>query len=208
MVGDLRGHLRVESRQHRALCVWWYARRASRESCLCLLKRPFLLRRLMLWPTMDTLLGDDVGAPVPPHDAAVDDPLLLVPRTVPHAFGAGQGHADSSSSNAARRWRRFGDSGGRWPASSIRTACGLNGPAATTTGQPSDLRESRDRRDGFSTSHLFQPAQETMCATTSLSADWHNTLTARAAFRSRVEIWDWWADRLFGRHNRNDHEKR
>ena len=32
---------------------------------LCLLKSPFLLRQLMLWPTMDTLLGDDVGAPVP-----------------------------------------------------------------------------------------------------------------------------------------------
>jgi len=29
---------------------------------LCLLKCPFLLRQLMLRATMDTLLGDDVGA--------------------------------------------------------------------------------------------------------------------------------------------------
>jgi len=37
---------------------------------LCLLKSPFLLRQLMLRPTMDTLLGDDVRAPVLPPDYA------------------------------------------------------------------------------------------------------------------------------------------
>jgi hypothetical protein len=41
---------------------------------LWLLKSPFLLRQLMLQPTMDTLLGDDVGAfrapPDPPHMGA------------------------------------------------------------------------------------------------------------------------------------------
>jgi hypothetical protein len=31
---------------------------------LCLLKTPFLLRALMLEPTLDTLLGDQVSAPV------------------------------------------------------------------------------------------------------------------------------------------------
>src|SRR5947208_8860289 len=43
--------------------------RRCRES-VCLLKSPFLLRRLMLRPTMDTLLGDDVGAPVLPPGRA------------------------------------------------------------------------------------------------------------------------------------------
>src|SRR6266852_1649978 len=37
---------------------------------LCLLKNLFLLRPLMLRLTMDTLLGDHVGAPVPPPDPA------------------------------------------------------------------------------------------------------------------------------------------
>src|SRR5216684_969156 len=35
---------------------------------LCLLKRPFLLQPLMLRPTLDTLLGDGVGAPLDPPD--------------------------------------------------------------------------------------------------------------------------------------------
>src|SRR6202023_1203278 len=35
---------------------------------LCLPKSPFLLRQLMLQPTMDTLLGDDVGACLAPAD--------------------------------------------------------------------------------------------------------------------------------------------
>jgi hypothetical protein len=39
---------------------------------LCLPKRPFLLRQLMLQPTMDTLLGDDVGACL----ARPDPPLM------------------------------------------------------------------------------------------------------------------------------------
>lgn len=43
------------------------------------------------------------------------------------------------------------------PPSSIRTARGVNGPPARSTHQPSYLREGRDRRDGFSSSHPFQP---------------------------------------------------
>jgi hypothetical protein len=35
---------------------------------LCLLKSPFLLQQLMLQPTTDTLLGDDVGACLAPPD--------------------------------------------------------------------------------------------------------------------------------------------
>jgi hypothetical protein len=53
--------------------------------------------------------------------------LLFVLRTVPHAFIAGQRHADSSSRDVARRrccHRR--DPGSRWLASSLRTARGLN----------------------------------------------------------------------------------
>jgi hypothetical protein len=42
----------------------------SRILALSLLKSPFLLRPLMLRPTMDTLLGDYVGAPVPPPEPA------------------------------------------------------------------------------------------------------------------------------------------
>ena len=34
------------------------------EGLTVLTKRPFLLRQLMLWPTMDTLLVDDLGAAV------------------------------------------------------------------------------------------------------------------------------------------------
>ena len=83
--------------------------------------------------------------------AAADDPLLFVLRTVPHALVAGQRHADSSSGHAARRWRRRGDPGGRWPPSSIRTARGLNAVArtaapdtstVTTTHQSSDLDDA------------------------------------------------------------------
>src|ERR1700680_154476 len=47
---------------------------SSRSRMLWLLKSPTLLRQLMLQPTMDTLLGDDVGAclapPDPPHMGA------------------------------------------------------------------------------------------------------------------------------------------
>ena len=40
------------------------------ERTVCLLKSPLLVRQLMLRPTMDTLLGDEVGAPVLPSDPA------------------------------------------------------------------------------------------------------------------------------------------
>jgi NAD(P)-dependent dehydrogenase (short-subunit alcohol dehydrogenase family) len=39
-----------------------------RKYVLWILKSPFLLRQLMLQPTMDTLLGDDVGACLAPSD--------------------------------------------------------------------------------------------------------------------------------------------
>jgi hypothetical protein len=45
---------------------------AVRHFRLCLPKSPFLLRQLMLQPTMDTLLGDDVGACL----ARPDPPLM------------------------------------------------------------------------------------------------------------------------------------
>ena len=59
--------------------------------------------------------------------AAADDSLLFVLRTVPHALIAGQRYADSSPCHVGQRWFcRRGDPGGRWLASSLRTARGLN----------------------------------------------------------------------------------
>ena len=66
------------------------------------------------------------------HPPAADDPLLLVPRTVPHAPVAGQGHADSSSGHATRRGCRRGDPRGGWPTSSLRTPRGLNACCRST----------------------------------------------------------------------------
>src|SRR5205823_2869536 len=43
---------------------------ANMRITLCLLKSPFVLRQLMLRPTMDTLPGDDVGDPLAPPDPA------------------------------------------------------------------------------------------------------------------------------------------
>src|SRR6266446_3679577 len=43
--------------------------RITRIRRLCLPKSPFLLRQLMLQPTMDTLLGDYVGACLAPPDS-------------------------------------------------------------------------------------------------------------------------------------------
>jgi hypothetical protein len=66
--------------------------------------------------------------------AASDDALLLVLRTVPHAPIPGQRYADSSCGDTAHRRRRRGDSGGRWPPSSVRAARGLNARHAAARG--------------------------------------------------------------------------
>jgi hypothetical protein len=57
------------ARRDRELCRLIYPLNARRDT-LCLLKGLFLLRPLMLRPAMDTLLGDDLGAPVSPPDPA------------------------------------------------------------------------------------------------------------------------------------------
>ena len=105
-------------------------------------------------------------------------------RTVPHALVATQGHTDSPSGHIARRWRRRGDPGGRWPPSSIRTPRGLNtrhvagstrpngaapncqGPVAT---QP--FASHLARRSEASPGPLHSACLRSTCATTSVSAD-------------------------------------
>ena len=91
--------------------------------------------------------------------AAADDPLLCVPRTVPHASVAGQRHADSSSGHAARAmapsWRSRRSAASiidtnaarperpsrrRLDAHERRSSTARHGLAATTTRQPSDLQ--------------------------------------------------------------------
>jgi hypothetical protein len=111
---------------------------------LVLLRRPFLLRQLMLWPTIDTLLGDDVGAPVPAHDApnmgafARRAPARNIGTPAPTAGTP----TIATSATAAREDGPL--------ALAVRTARGLKcSYRPRPTRQPADLRESRDHRDSF-----------------------------------------------------------
>jgi hypothetical protein len=88
--------------------------------------------------------------------AASDDPLLLILRTVSHALVAAQRHADPSSGQAARQWRRRCDSRGRWPASSVRTTRGLNVRSAASSKGPTGAHRYPD--------NLLQPRQLTPAA--------------------------------------------
>jgi hypothetical protein len=121
--------------------------------------------------------------------AAPDDPLLFVLRTVPHAFIAGQRHADSSSRHVAGRWCcRRRDPGSRWLASSLRTAHGLN------TGRRCRLGAHGRRTPTATHDAAAVPARRrpisspfsTSRAATSASFR-HNELTARRTFSSQDE---------------------
>src|SRR5712691_5241121 len=137
-----------------------------------------------------------------------DDALLFVPRTVPHAFVAGQRYADSSSSHATVRGHRRGDPGGRWLALSVRTPCGLNtrrAAGSTCTecqtlprcsdnapaGRP--LSDGRDPRDAFTSSPHF----------TTSTNDVRQAISVRRrqdeCYRSAPA--NWRAERLSGRHS-------
>ena len=76
---------------------------------------------------------------------ATDDPLLFVPRTVPHAPVAEQRHASSASGHTAQGWDRRGHPAGRWTPSSLRTARSLNAGRARTR---SVTRSRAHRRPG------------------------------------------------------------
>jgi len=145
---------------------------------VCLLKSPFLLRQLMLQPTTDTLLGDDVGACLTPLDppnlgaftccAPARSAGLTTPSAATHAAKAGAAHEIGSlPMDGARRHLDRMANGARHRQASVRhrlaptgipAVMGLEEPAPhrTTdrTGRISDprsrscVRRSRGHRKG------------------------------------------------------------
>ena len=118
---------------------------------------------------------------------------LFVLRTVPHAFIAGQRHADSSSRHVARRWcchRR--NPGSRWLASSLRTARGLNTCRRCRLGAH-ERRTSTAKHDAAGAPARRRPISSpfsTSRAATSASFHRHNELTGdeRSDPRANVRI--------------------